>query len=357
MGEAHRPDTEHITSFRRLSRKDVFFMSFESFRADLVSRLVSRLPGDHLQTVLSVMDEMASSWEFSTKSTAIITADGLPDAVRLYIASKSIENLKKGTLENYLHILRVFFATVRRPIDEVTASDVRLFLSWYKQTFQICNNTYKNKRIMLNSFFEWCVDEDLIRKNPMRHIKPIRTEDPERLPMTAIELEKVRNACASLREKAVVDFLYSTAARVSEFCALNISDVDFAEHTVHIRCGKGGKGRTTFMNAEAEISLRAYLASRTDDCPSLFVASRGPAHRLSKKSIEVEITKIVSRCELSVKVTPHVFRHTAASLALQRGMPIDQVQKWLGHARIQTTLRYAKTLNFDVKVSHQKYVA
>ena len=332
-------------------------MSYESFRADLVSRMMSTCSPDQLQPVLSVLDAMAACWEFSQKSTAIITSGSLPDAVRLYIASKSVESLKKGTLQNYLSTLSRFFAIVRHQVEEVTSADCRLWLNWYKTTCSVKTSTYENKRIILNSFFEWCVDEDIIRRSPMRHIRPIRVDDPERLPMTPVELEKVRNSCQSLREKAMVDFLYSTAARVSEFTALNIADVDFAEHTVHIRCGKGGKGRTTFLNAEAEVSLRAYLASRSDSCPALFVTCRGARRRMGKKAAEQEVSRIVSRCELSVHVTPHVFRHTAASLALQRGMPIDQVQKWLGHARIQTTLRYAKTLNYDVKISHQKYVS
>lgn len=332
-------------------------MSFEAFRNDLLARLSGRLPGDQLQDVLSVMDEMSASWEFSVKSTAIITSGGVPDSVRLYIASKSVENLKKGTLTNYLSTLKAFFSVVRHPVDEVTSADCRLWINWYKQQSGNTNSTMEHKRIILNSFFEWCVEEDIIRKSPMRHVKPLRCEDPERLPLTAIELEKVRSSCKSLREKAMVDFLYSTAVRVAEFCAMDRKHVDLLEHVVHVECGKGGKGRTTFLNAEAEVSLRAYLDSRTDDCPALFVTERGGHHRMCKKAVQDEIKRIVSRCELSVNVTPHVFRHTAATLALQRGMPIDQVQRFLGHAKIQTTLRYAKTLNVDVKNSHQKYVA
>ena len=211
-------------------------MSFDSFRADLVSRLFPKLPGEQLQTVLSVVDEMASVWDFSPHTTAIITSGGIPDAVRLYIASKSVENVSRGTLENYLSTLKAFFSVVRHPVDEVTSSDVRLWLAWYKQQNNVRNVTLEQKRVMLNSFFAWCVDEDLIRRNPVRQIKPIRCEDPERLPMTPLELEKVRKACRTLREKAIVDFLYSTAARVSEFSALDIADVDFVEHTVRIRC-------------------------------------------------------------------------------------------------------------------------
>lgn len=333
-------------------------MSYETFRADFAARLLPVLPDpDLLPDILSALDRTSSGYDFAVKSTDIIPYDGLPEAVRLYLATKSIENLTKNTLDNYYSNLRYFFAQVRKPVESVTAADVRLYLGWYKKTYGITDSTLDHKRIMLNGFFEWCVDDDILRKSPMRHVKPIRVADPERLPMSAVELEVVRKSCRTLREKALVDFLYSTAARISEVCDMDIRNIDFAERTVRIEHGKGNKGRTTFLNAEAEISLKAYLASRTDDCPAVFVPVRGCAHHLKKKSLEQEISRIVSRCEVSVKVTPHVFRHTAASLALQRGMPIDQVQKWLGHARIQTTLRYAKTLNFDVKVSHQKYVA
>lgn len=332
-------------------------MSYEAFRSDLISRLSGSMPTDQLDSVLYALDGMSSSWDFNTKQTAIITSGGLPDAVRLYLASKSVESLSKGTLKNYFATLRDFFAVVRRSVDEVTSADVRLWLNWFKQERNISNSYLDHKRVVLNSFFGWLVDEDIIRRNPLSHIKPIKCEEPQRLPMTPIELEKVRNSCIDVREKALVDFLYSTAARISEVVNMKKSDVNLIDHTVRIECGKGGKGRTTFLNAESEVSLRAYLESRTDDLPYLFVTMKRPFKNIKKKSLEIAIQRIVSRCELSVHVTPHVFRHTAASIALQRGMPIDQVQKFLGHARIQTTLRYAKTLETDVKLSHQRCVA
>lgn len=333
-------------------------MSYESFRTDFASRLLPVIPDpDRLNEILLRLDAAAAGYDFTLKCTDLIVSDGIPDAVRLFIASKSIQNLKKGSLSCYYATLRDFFRYVRKPIDQVTPSDVRLFLAWYKQARNVKDGTINHKRVTLNGFFEWCVDEELLRKSPMRHVQPIRVADPERLPMTALELEKVRKSCVTLREKALVDFLYSTAARVSEVCALNLRNIDFTEHTVRIEHGKGDKARTTFLNPEAEVSLKAYLASRSDDCPALFVPVSGSPRHLKKKTVENEISRIVSRCELSVKVTPHVFRHTAASLALQRGMPIEQVQKFLGHARIQTTLRYAKVLDFDVKLNHQKFVA
>lgn len=332
-------------------------MSYESFRADMAFRLSGTHTWEQVTEILSVMDSVSEGWSFSPKSTSIILYEGVPDAVKLFIASKSIENRKKRTLENYYATLRDFFEIVRRPVDQVTTNDIRLFLDWYRKNRKVSNATLNGKRVVLNGFYDWCIDEELAKKNPCRRIMPIRQSDPERLPMTAIELEKVRENCETLREKALVDFLYSTAARVSEFCALNRDDVSFIDHTVHIEHGKGDKGRTTYLNAEAEVSLKAYLDSRTDDNKALFVSGKKPHNRLTIKAVQVEVQKIVRRCNLKIHVTPHIFRHTAASLALQRGMPIDQVQKFLGHAKISTTQLYAKTLDLDVKLSHQRCVA
>lgn len=332
-------------------------MSYESYRNEMILNLSLSFPEDEIQRFLSVMDSVSSKYAFSLQTTDIIVADGIPDAVLMYVAAKSVENLKKGTLENYSSTLKLFFSVIRKQTEDVTPTDIRNFLNWYKMNNQIKNNTLEHKRIILNGFFNWCVDEDYCRKNPCRRIKPIKCGDSERLPMTAVELELVRNSCKTLREKAMVDFLYSTACRVGEFCALKRSNVNFVDRTVRIEHGKGDKARTTFLNAEAVISLKAYLESRADDCEALFTQVKGERSFLSRKAVQEEINRIVSRCNLSVHVTPHIFRHTAASIALQRGMPIEKVQKFLGHARIQTTLRYAKVLNFDVQLAHQMFVA
>ena len=259
-------------------------MSYESFRNEFASRLAGILPDRaEYQDVILMLDEISKGYDFSVKRTDLIVSDGIPIEVRNYIASKSIENCKNGTLANYYAILRDFFQQVRKPVESVTASDARLFLAWYKKTRNVKDNTLDHKRIMLNSFFEWLVDEDdnNVHKNPMRHVKPIQYNDDVRLPMTALELEKVRKACKTIREKAFVDFMYSTAARVSEVCALNICDVNFTEHTVFIKHGKGDKDRVTFLNPESEVSLKAYLASRDDDCPALFVQTRGEKRHLT----------------------------------------------------------------------------
>ena len=331
-------------------------MSYESFRLDFADRLAD-LGVSQIPEILAVLDTVSSGYDVTRKTTDIIPADTIPQAVRLYIASKSVEHLSKGTLSLYLLRLTQFFGVVHKPIDQVTTNDIRVYLFQYKKDRDVKDTTLEGMRICLNSFFEWCVQEDFIQKNPVRRVPAIRVDCPERLPMTALELETVRGVCKTLREKAMVDFLYSSACRVSEFCALNITDVNFTDHTIHIERGKGGKGRTTFLNPEAEISLRAYLATRKDGNSAPFVSSRMPHDRLKVKAVQNEVQKILSRCSISVHVTPHIFRHTAASLALQRGMPLEQVQRFLGHSRIQTTLRYAKTLQQDVQLSHSRCIA
>ena len=334
-------------------------MSYESFRLSFVDALRPSLPDPEalLPPILAALDNTSASYDITRRTMDLIVSDGVPDAVRLYIASKSIQNISKGTLTNYYRVLRHFFQTVSLPLDQITTTHIRLYLNHYKVMREVKNNTVEGLRIILNGFFEWCADEELIPKNPVRRVEHTKYTDEERLPMSALELEIVRLNCKTIREKALVDFLYSSACRVAECTALNLSDINWQEHTVRIRHGKGDKARTTFLNAKSEVSLRAYLDTRDDTCEALFVSIRRPHHRLTSKAVQDEIKKIVSRCNLSVHVTPHIFRHTAASMALQRGMPIDQVQKFLGHAKIETTLRYAKILNFDVRQSHAKYVS
>ena len=331
-------------------------MSYEAMRLEFADQL-NKMGFPRVPELLAVLDDVSSSYDVTRKTTDIIPADSIPQAVRLYIASKHVEHLSRGTLDLYFLRLNQFFSTVHKPLDQVTTNDVRVFLYQYKENRDVKDTTLEGIRICLNSFFEWCVQEDMLTKNPVRRVPSIRVDCPERLPMTPLELETVRGVCKTLREKAMVDFLYSSACRVSEFCALNLNDINWQDHTIHIVRGKGGKGRTTFLNAEAEISLRAYLATRHDDKPALFVGCRAPHDRLKVKAVQNEIAKILGRCNIACHVTPHIFRHTAASLALQRGMPLEQVQRFLGHSRIQTTLRYAKTLQQDVHLSHSHFVA
>ena len=331
-------------------------MSYEIFRNSLSLQLLQAIPSEYLDTVLSIVDNIASGYTITKKPTEIIVFDSVPEAVRLYIAAKAVEKLSPKSLAHYLRTLSAFFRSLAKSPDKVTANDIRVYLFQYRSARNIKDVTLENIRMVLSGFFRWCQDEEIIQHNPCARIAPIRCEQARRKAMTPLELEVIRKACRDPREKAVVDFLFATGARVSELCAVCLSDINWDDRTVLIRCGKGGKSRTVYLNAESVVSLKAYLETRDDSAPFLFVSSRGPRHGLTSRAIQKLISGIMSRASVRTHVTPHIFRHTSATVALRAGMPVEQVQRMLGHSNINTTMIYADVDDSDVRASHSKYV-
>lgn len=288
-----------------------------------------------------------------------IVNEGEPEILKNYLVAKAIEGLSPTTLTFYRLTLRNFFQKINKVYTDITTNDIRVYLFQYKDEHKIQNSTLNTIRVVITSFFDWCITEGLpIKINPARAVNPIKQEVKPRESLTPIELEYIRNACRTLREKALVDFLYSTACRVSEVTNAKISNINWEDHSILIEHGKGNKTRKTYLNAECEVSLRAYLDKRTDNTNYLFVTSRNPVKALSKRSIELEINKICDRVQdkLHCHVHPHLFRHTSATIALHNGMPIEQVRQFLGHTNIKNTLIYAKSNDTEVRLSHEKYV-
>ena len=214
-------------------------------------------------------------------------------------------------------------------------------------------------RRIINSFYEWCLSESLVVHNPVKNIKPIKSDAIAREPLTPLELEYIRQACKDLREKAIVDFLYSTGCRVSEMCNAKLSDIDWENKAVFIEHGKGGYSRFVYLNAEAEVSLRAYLASRKLKSSYIFAPARNcPSEQTTPRAIQKLIKNLSKRANVDPNhhITPHVFRHTTATQALHNGMPIEEVQKLLGHKQINTTLIYTKIDDNSVRANHNKYI-
>ena len=329
-------------------------MSYEIFRNALTLRLSSALPADQLAQVLTVIDTISADYTFALKTKDLILFDRVPEAVRIYIAAKSVEKLSAKTLELYLRTLQTFFRTVAKSPDSITANDIRVYLYQYQHNRHVADCTIKSIRQILSGFFAWCLDEDLIRKNPVSRVAPIHCEQRHKSAMSPLELEVIRKACRTPREKAVVDFLYATAARVSEACAVTLPDIDWEKRSVLIRRGKGGKSRTVYLNAESVVSLRVYLSSRTDSSSCLFPGRSGKP--LSTRAVQKMIERIISRTDVRTHVTPHIFRHTSATVAIRAGMPVEQVQRMLGHSSINTTMVYTDIDDSDVRQSHGKYV-
>lgn len=217
------------------------------------------------------------------------------------------------------------------------------------------NRTMDGRRLVINTFLEWCRTERYIDWNPCSQIRPIKYESKPREPLTGIELELVRDACRTYREKAIIEVFYSTGCRVSEMVNLSKSDVDFVKGEVKL-FGKGAKHRISYINARAEVSLKKYLFSRRDENPALFVSDRNPHDRLKKTAIEKVVREIGERSGIGRRVFPHLIRHTTATDALERGMNVAEVQKILGHEKLDTTMIYAKVCQENVKHDHRRYI-
>lgn len=332
---------------------------YEHFRNEFLHRASEAGMGQQTITdALKVMDGMATLYEVSRKETALAEYhEELPELVKIYIVCKKIEGLSEKTLEAYMRMLRIFFRDMRKPVAQITANDIRVYLVRYQQ-IRCCSNISLDKyRQYLASFFGWATDEGYISQNPMRTIPAIKYEKKPRENLTQLELEYLRQSCESDRDKAIIEFLFSTGCRVSELAGAKKSDINWSDRTVRI-LGKGNKHRTSFINAKAEVALKAYLQTRSDDCDSLFVTERRPYRALQSCAIEKIVRNIADRSsdELTKHVTPHILRHTTATIALQNGMPIADISKLLGHEKIDTTMIYAHTSMATVQAGHRKCV-
>ena len=319
----------------------------EAFRNELAANLFGAVPQSQLPGILAVLDATLSGYEVSRKPIDLIQTDGTPEIVKCFIASKAVSNKSEGTLKIYRLRLIDFFQITKKPFTDIDANDIRMYLFFCKKERGACDAYLDTIRRILSSFFSWCVDNAYLIRNPCATVERVKYQVKEREPLTAYELEVLRWYCKSLREKAMVDFFFSTGIRLSEFEDARKSDIDWNKRSVIIRHGKGDKRRVVFFNAEAELSLRKYLESRTDDCDALFVTLRRPYHRVGRRAIENEIAKIAKRC--GKHVYPHKLRHTFATSGLRGGMPLDKLQALMGHTKPETTLIYAKLDQTDLQ--------
>lgn len=324
-----------------------------SLRAEFAASLLYCVPMEQISTILSAFDEVLSGYHVERTGTDLITQTGSSqEFVKMYIASKAISNLSMGTLHQYKLRLEDFIGTVCKPISEITTNDIRLYLYHYKTDRNATNNYLDQIRKILNSFFAWLQNNNYIDANPCTNVEHIKFQPAERKPLTSYELEILRYNCHDIREKAIVDFLFSTGCRVSEFCAANKSDIDWQRRSLIVRHGKGDKRRIVYFNAESELSLRKYLETRYDDSDALFVGSRSPHNRLSVKAVQVLLDKVSARCNMHVY--PHMLRHTFATSGIRSGMPLEKLQTLMGHAEPRTTLIYAKMDQADLQREHMR---
>lgn len=277
------------------------------------------------------------------------------ELLEMFMSAKRVEGCSAKTLRYYNATIGKFLALIKKHVMHITTDDLRNYLSNHQQVNNCSKTNIDNIRRILSSFFAWLEDENYILKNPVRRIHKIKTVKTVKETYSDEALEMIRDHCKSLRDLAMIDMLSSTGMRVGELVRLNISDIDF-ENRECVVFGKGNKERPVYFDARTKIHLKNYLESRTDSNPALFVSLLKPHNRLEISGVEIRIRKIGRELGLE-KVHPHKFRRTLATRAIDKGMPIEQVQMLLGHAKIDTTMEYAMVSQNNVKISHRKYIA
>lgn len=276
------------------------------------------------------------------------------DYIDLFISAKKVEGCSDRSLNYYKTTLINMLEDIDKKANIIDTEDIRNYLANYQSTSNCSKVTIDNIRRIISSFFSWLEDENYIIKSPSRRIHKIRTTKVIKDTYTDEELEKMRDACNEIRDLAMIDFLSSTGVRVGELTRLNVNDINFEDRSC-IVLGKGNKQREVYFDARTKIHLQEYLDSRTDDNEALFVSLLKPFNRLKISGVEIRLRELGSELEIN-KVHPHKFRRTMATKAIDKGMPIEQVQVLLGHSKIDTTLEYAMVNQNNVKLSHRKYI-
>lgn len=275
--------------------------------------------------------------------------------LEMFINAKKIEGCSLRTLNYYRSSVRHMLSMIKTPVRKITTEQLREYLAAYQQINNCGKSTVDNIRRNISSFFSWLEEEDHILKSPMRRIHKIKTKTKVKETISDEDIERLRDHCEEIRDLAIIDLLYSTGIRVGELVNLDINDINFEEREC-IVYGKGEKERRVYFDAKAKLHLQDYIASRTDSNPALFVTLDSPYDRLKISGVEIRLRSLGRKLNLT-KIHPHKFRRTMATRAIDKGMPIEQVQKLLGHSQIDTTMQYAIVNQNNVKNSHQKYIA
>ena len=275
--------------------------------------------------------------------------------IESFISSKQIEGCSDRTIKYYKEIIDKFNDSFDKSIKKITTEEIRSYLSNYKEMSTCESTTIDNIRRVLSSFFSWLEDEDYIIKSPIRRIHRIKTPTTVKEVLTDENLEKSRDECENIRDLSLIELLISTGMRVGELVNLNISNLNFEDRSC-IVLGKGNKEREVYFDAKTKLHLKEYISKRNDTNDALFVSLRESHQRLSISGIELIVRNLGVNTNIN-KVHPHKFRRTLATMAIDKGMPVEQVQKLLGHVKIETTMHYAMVNQSNVKISHRRYIA
>lgn len=333
---------------------------YDEMRLELQTSLLraGKLTGDEVEAVMTEFCMAAQNFEITRKTLDLIPVTGMPKAVDEYLACLKLEGRAAGTIYNYKRVLYGLFTDVRKDPTELTHKDIWGYLLRYQARAEnpVSNRTMNSYLGVIKYFYCWMQDIGYMVANPTKAIAPIRYDKKQLEAMTRHDLVVLTKACKTAREKAVISLMYATGCRVSEVARMKKPDINWSAKTITV-FGKGSKYRQVFFNDQAEIYMRDYLDSRTDESPYVFVSERGK-HGVNPAAIRKWVETVYARVadEIGTKVTPHIIRHTTATLALQSGMPITSVQRVLGHEQIGTTMEYVDMKKIEVEQEYTKFV-
>lgn len=319
---------------------------------DVIQEMIPYLNNMQIEKLQEILKNKFNDYELTENSKQIKTAN--INYVGLFLSAKRVEGCSDKSLKYYKATIECMLSTLQKDVKHIMTNDIREYLTSYQENKRSSKVTIDNIRRILSSFFSWLEDEDYIIKSPVRRIHKVKTGTNIKETYTDEELELMRDNCTELRDLAIIDMLASTGMRIGEMVLLNRNDINFNEREC-IVFGKGSKERVVYFDARTKIHLQNYLKSRKDDNPALFVSLREPYSRLKIGGIEARLREYGKKLGLQ-KVHPHKFRRTLATIAIDKGMPIEQLQQLLGHRKIDTTLQYAMVKQSNVKIAHRKYI-
>jgi len=321
---------------------------------NIVGNILLEYPGLDQSVLRAIVEKAIYDFDIQPKSTELAVISDMRDKIMMYLATKKLDGLSDKTLKNYAIHLNRFANYVHKDVKDVTTMDIRVFLADLLKNNNLKNSSLESEKSILKSFFNWLEDEEYITKSPARKIKPTKVESRIREALTMKELELLRMGAKTLRQKALLEFLYSTGCRLDEVAKVKINDIDWQNQRLDV-IGKGNKERTVYLSAVAQVHIIRYLKSRNDTCEYLFATTRRPVRNMGNRAIERELDKIKEHSDLERNVFPHLLRHTAATHWLNSGMDLTVVQEILGHEQASTTQIYAQLSNTEVEHQFRKY--
>ena len=320
---------------------------------EIMQGMLKHLDNSQMKMLYNVLERSFEGIEIS--KTEFPTDEQNINYIDLFVSAKRVEGCSEKTLHYYSQTIKSVIDFIGKEIPHITTEDLRHYITNYQEDRKSSKVTIDNIRRILSSFFAWLEDEDYIVKSPVRRIHKVKSSITIKETYTDENLEQMRDNCDELRDLALIDILASTGMRIGELVLLNREDINFEEREC-IVFGKGSKERLVYFDARTKIHLQNYLNSRNDTNKALFVSLKAPFNRMTIGGIEVRLREMGRKLGIN-KVHPHKFRRTLATMAIDKGMPVEQLQKLLGHQRIDTTLQYAMVKQSNVKIAHRRYIS